>query len=193
MKQDPIKLFEEWYVYALDDSPLQHSQAVCVSTVDQHGIPEARFVALKDVSEKGFTFCSAFNSPKSIAIEHNPHAALTFWWDHIERQVRITGKVLRITDEEADQFFQVRKRDAQLTSWASQQSAILDNPKLLEQRLQELEKKFEGQAIPRPKDWGGYRVQPSRIEFLKFQSNRLHERLLFTNDGSEWTSRFLQP
>ena len=193
MKQEPIELFKKWYAHALKDSPLQHSQAVCVSTVDKHGIPEARFVALKDVSEKGFTFCSAFNSPKSIAINDHPYVALTFWWDHIERQVRIVGKASRITDDEADQFFQERRRDAQLTSLASQQSAILLNPKLLEWRLQELENKFEGQALPRPKDWGGYHVQPSRVEFLTFQSNRLHERLLFTKNDSEWVSCFLQP
>jgi pyridoxamine 5'-phosphate oxidase len=193
MTQHPIEIFKEWYGHALESSPLQHPKAVCISTIDKNGFPEARFVALKDVSEKGFTFCSALDSAKGISIDANPIVALTFWWDHIERQVRVQGKALRISDAEADQFFRERPRDAQLTSLASKQSTILENPEGLEQKLQELDTQFEGRSIPRPKKWSGYHINPSRIEFLKFQENRLHERTLFIYNDNDWTSCLLQP
>jgi pyridoxamine 5'-phosphate oxidase len=193
MTQHPINIFKEWYGYALEGSPLQHPKAVCVSTIDQNGIPEARFVALKEVSEKGFTFCSALDSPKGISINANPNVALTFWWDHIERQVRIQGKALPISNAEADQFFAERRRDAQLTSLVSKQSNVLENPEILEQQLQEFTTQLAGKPVPRPDNWGGYHVNPVRMEFLKFQENRLHERTLFIHNGYGWTSCLLQP
>lgn len=193
MTQHPIDIFKEWYSHALESSPLQHPKAVCVSTLNKNGIPEARFVALKSVSEKGFTFCSALDSAKGISLDANPNVALTFWWDHVERQVRIQGQASLISDVEADQFFRERLRDAQLTSLASRQSNILENPEVLEQQLKELATQFEGKSIPRPENWSGYHINPLSIEFLKFKENRLHERTLFTLNDYGWTSCLLQP
>lgn len=190
---NPTSLFLEWYQAATQNSSLQHPKAVCVSTVNQGGEPEARFVALKEVSKAGFVFCSAFDSPKGLEIDANPNVALTFWWDHIERQVRVVGTATRISDEEADRYFQERRRDAQLTSWASAQSQSLEHPKQLKTRLQEVEEQFEGQAVPRPENWGGYCVRAKKLEFLKFKTNRLHERTLFTRSSDGWKEQSLQP
>ncbi|NJO98888.1 MAG: pyridoxamine 5'-phosphate oxidase [Pleurocapsa sp. CRU_1_2] len=193
MTEDPIQIFQNWYAEATQNSPLQHPKAVCVSTINPEGIPEARFVALKAVSTKGFTFCSSLNSAKSIAIALNSYVALTFWWDHIERQVRVKGTAKRISDEDADKYFQERHRDAQLTSVVSEQSALLENSAQLEQKLHEVKKQLENREIPRPDNWGGYCIKPISIEFLRFQTNRFHNRLLFTFNEDKWSKQLLQP
>ncbi len=190
---NPINLFLEWYTQATQNSPLQHPKAVCVSTVNMRGEPEARFVALKEASQAGFIFCTAFDSPKGLEIDANPNVALTFWWDHIERQVRVVGTATRISDEDAERYFQERRKDAQLTSLVSEQSQPLAHPEQLEKRLQEVEKQFDGEEVPRPENWGGYCVRAKRLEFLKFKANRLHERTLFTCDVNGWTKQLLQP
>jgi len=191
--EDPIQIFQNWYTEATQNSPLQHPKAVCVSTINPEGIPEARFVALKAVSKTGFTFCSSLNSAKSIAISLNSHVALTFWWDHIERQVRVKGTAKRILDEDADKYFQERHRDAKLTSVVSEQSTLLKNPARLEQKLQEVKKQLEDKEIPRPDNWGGYCIKPISIEFLRFQTNRFHNRILFTCNQGKWSRQLLQP
>ena len=193
MTEDPIQIFQDWYAEATQKSPLQHPKAVCVSTINPEGIPEARFVALKAIDKKGFTFCSSLNSAKSIAIALNSYVALTFWWDHIERQVRVKGTAKRIPDEYADKYFQERHRDAQLTSIVSEQSALLEDPNQLEQKLYEVKEQFEDREIPRPDNWGGYCIKPISIEFLRFQRNRFHNRVLFTFNEGEWSKQLLQP
>lgn len=170
-----------------------HPKAVCVSTVNQKGIPEARFVALKEVAKEGFVFCSAFNSPKGISISKNSNVALTFWWDHIERQVRVGGTAIPISDEDADRYFSERQRDAQLTTLVSEQSAFLENQEKLHEKLEEAKKRFEGKNIPRPSSWGGYCVKPSSIEFLEFKATRLHTRTLYTYSIESWSRQLLQP
>ena len=193
MSTNPIDLFLEWYTAATQNSPLQHPKAVCVSTINPSGEPEARFVALKEASESGFTFCSSFDSPKGMDISANNSVALTFWWDHIERQVRVVGAATCISDKAADQYFRERRRDAQLISLVSEQSRTLERPDVLEMKLREAEARFEGQEVPRPENWGGYCVQPKRLEFLKFKTNRLHERTLFTCETDGWSKQLLQP
>jgi pyridoxamine 5'-phosphate oxidase len=190
---DPMALFGEWLSKARGASPLRYPSAMCVSTVDGDGVPDARFVDLKEVTPEGFVFCTQFDSRKGKALEANPHIALTFWWDHIERQVRISGKAERVATSDADRFFASRRRDAQLASWASDQSAPLDDPALLEQRLRAVTERFDGAPIPRPDSWGGYLVIADRIEFLTFKANRMHERSLFHRDAGGWRQQWLQP
>ena len=192
MTHNPLDLFLEWYKAATQNSPLHHPKAVCVSTLNARGEPEARFVALKEVSQAGFTFCSAFDSPKGLELAENPKVALTFWWDHIERQIRVSGTAARISDEAADRYFQERSKDAQLTSLVSAQSRPLESLETLEQTLREAQVEYEGR-VPRPQNWGGYCVKPLRLEFLKFKANRLHERILFTYDAGSWTEQLLHP
>jgi pyridoxamine 5'-phosphate oxidase len=190
---DPLTLFREWFAEASDASPLRHPGAVCVSTVDADGVPAGRFVDLKAVTDAGFIFCTQLDSDKGLALAVHPGVALTFWWDHMERQVRVAGNAQRISDAEADVFFEARPRAAQLVSCASRQSAPLPDPALLEARLTALQDEYAGAPIARPQNWGGYLVTPVRIEFLSFKQNRMHERLLFRRDGSVWRQEWLQP
>jgi len=175
--EDPIRIFQNWYTEANQNSPLQHPKAV----------------SLKAVDKTGFTFCSSLNSAKSIAIARNSHVALTFWWDHIERQVRVKGKAKRISDEDADRYFQERHRDAQLTSLVSEQSTLLKNSALLEQKLHEVKQQLVDKKIPRPENWGGYCIKLISIEFLRFQTNRFHNRIIFTCHEDKWSRHLLQP
>lgn len=190
---DPLELFRTWYSLARETSQLKHRGAVCLSTVDQDGFPDGRFVDLKAFSEAGFVFCTRSDSAKGHALAANARAALTFWWDHMERQVRVVGPVLRTSDAVADRYFEERPRDAQITTWASHQSTPLDSVEALEQRVREMQAEFGDSPIPRPDEWGGYRVVPDRMEFLTFKATRLHERLQFQRSGSTWCKRWLQP
>ncbi|PZD71952.1 Pyridoxine/pyridoxamine 5'-phosphate oxidase [Acaryochloris thomasi RCC1774] len=193
MKPNAIDVFRDWFALALKDSPLQHPKAMCLSTVNEDAIPEARFVALKKVSDEGFVFCSSLESPKALSIATHSNVALTFWWDHIERQVRIRGQASQISDADAEYYFHERRRDAQLTTLASQQSTPLSSQAELEESLRVIKKRYEGHQIPRPHTWGGYCVKPEKIEFLEFQKNRLHIRTLYIFSRGKWSKFLLQP
>lgn len=190
---DPLELFNEWYEKARKLGSLKYPGAVCVSTVDPFGMPDGRFVDLKEVSSTGFIFTTHLDSPKSVALAGNANVALTFWWDHIERQIRVVGEATRISDARADRLFRDRAREAQLKSWASQQSVPIADPGEIPQRIENLRERFGDGAIPRPPKWGGYYVVPHRIEFLTFQETRLHERLLFYQENGRWQRQWLQP
>jgi pyridoxamine 5'-phosphate oxidase len=190
---DPLDLFREWLLAARAASPLRQPNAVCVSTMDAEGAPDARFVDLKEITQAGFVFCTQLESPKALALAIEPRIALTFWWDHIGRQVRVSGTAARLSEVESDRLFSERPRDAQIASWASSQSSLLDDPALLDRRLVGLHERFSGAEVPRPNNWGGYLVVPVRIEFLTFRTNRMHERLLFSREGAAWRQDWLQP
>lgn len=190
---DPLSLFRDWFSKARETSPARHVGAVCLSTVDETGTPEARFIDLKAVTDVGFVFCTQYDSPKGVSLAANPRVALTFWWDHVERQVRITGSATRLADEESDRLFQQRPREAQLTSLTCHQSAPLTDAAELEQRLNSVRSRFSDVPIPRPSNWGGYLVLPEHIEFLAFRANRMHERSLFLRRETTWEALSLEP
>jgi pyridoxamine 5'-phosphate oxidase len=191
--KSPVNLFLEWYASAHVANVLRHPEAMCVCTIGEDGLPQARFMDLKLVTDDGFVFCTQHRSEKGVALSHNPNVALTFWWDHIERQVRVVGPAQRISDADADFQFRQRPRDAQLASWATEQSKVFDDPLALKQRLKARHDEFTGGPIPRPPYWGGYLVVPQSFEFLSFRANRMHERLLFTRTGESWQSVWLEP
>ena len=190
---DPIAKFKSWWQEAKEDSPLEQKSAVCVSTVDAEGQPDGRFVDLKDVSAQGFTFCTYLDSKKAEDIQCNPNVALTFWWEHVGYQVRVSGKASQIPGDLADNYWQSRSREAQLTTLSSQQSQVLDAPHQLIEEFEKLERQMSDIAVSRPDNWGGFNVTPHRIEFLTFMQSRLHIRELFTLEGGEWKSKLLQP
>lgn len=171
----------------------KHPSAVCLSTVDEHGVPEGRFVDLKNVSDQGFVFGTHLDSPKAQALAANPHVGLTFWWDHVERQVRVVGRAERLSDAAADALFAARPREAQITSWASEQSAPLLDSAAFEQRLSDTRRRFADAGVPRPHHWGAYCVVPARIEFLEFRVSRVHVRTLFEREPTGWRRLQLQP
>jgi len=190
---DPIDLLREWHRLAREGSSASHPGAVCVSTVDAEGMPHARVVDLKAIRPDGLVFCTSYASPKARQIDTNPNVSLTFWWDHVGRQVRVLGSATRISAEEADRYFQGRTRDAQLASWAFDPSAPFAGGATGAERLASVHRQFGSGVVPRPPHWGGYVVAPRRVEFLRFDPGRVHRRILYQRIGSEWRALELQP
>ena len=191
--EHPVVKFNQWWKVALDNTPLKQKNAVCVSTVDSDGFPAGRFVDLKAVSEKGFTFCTYLDSKKGVEISANSKIAMTVWWDHVGYQVRVTGFALSLSEKDATRFWESRSRDAQLTTICSLQSQILESEEVLQEQLLTAREKFSSEEIPKPNNWGGFTIQPISIEFLTFNDNKLHLRELFEFNNGEWNKRLLQP
>jgi len=192
MAIDPFSLFDEWFAEArASESGLP--EAMSVATADASGQPSSRMVLLKDHGPDGFVFYTNVESDKGVQLAENPKAAILFHWKSLRRQVRIEGAVEPVTEEEADAYFSSRARDSQLGAWASDQSRPMDRRETFEHRFGEAEQRFEGQDVPRPAYWSGYRVTPHRIEFWTERPYRLHERRLFTREGSDWTEGLLYP
>jgi pyridoxamine 5'-phosphate oxidase len=189
---DPFALFDQWFAEA-KASEINDPEAMALATADGECRPSVRMVLLKGHGPDGFVFYTNEQSDKGGQIEANPNAALLFHWKSLRRQVRVEGEVIRVPDAEADAYFASRARDSQLGAWASDQSAPLDSREMFEQRFEDMKRKFEGQDVPRPPHWGGYRVIPDRIEFWTDRPYRLHERHLFVRDGQGWREGLLYP
>jgi pyridoxamine 5'-phosphate oxidase len=190
---DPMEVFRAWHQDAVRSGAARQPNAVCLATVDDDGMPHARFVDLKEVRPDGFVFCTSYVSPKARHIDARPHVSLTFWWDHVGRQVRVLGTAGRIAAAEADAFFAERSRAAQLTSWAYDQSQPLQPGDTLSTRAAAVRDRFGNGPVPRPPTWGGYLVAPRRVEFLAFRADRAHERTLYVLDAAGWIRSELQP
>lgn len=190
---NPVIQFQKWFDQACSiDIP--EPNAMTIATVDSEGKPSARMVLLKDYGEQGFVFYTNYNSRKGQELTANPHAAIVFWWAQLERQVRITGSVEKISDRESDEYFYSRPFGSRLGAWTSNQSEIISSREVLEQRLQELQAKYQDSDVPRPSHWGGFRVIPAEIEFWQGRSSRLHDRILYTLcENSSWKIQRLSP
>lgn len=190
---NPFIQFKKWFDQALA-AQLPEPNAMTIATATPEGTPSARMVLLKDFDERGFVFFTNYNSHKGQELAENPQAALVFWWAELERQVRISGYVEKVSETESDQYFHSRPANSRLGAWVSNQSEVIESRKVLEQRLQEFQRKYENQEIPRPFHWGGLRVIPSEIEFWQGRSSRLHDRLLYTRlDSNSWKIERLSP
>jgi pyridoxamine 5'-phosphate oxidase len=166
---------------------------VALATADRSGKPSVRMVLLRGVDERGFVFHTNYTSRKARELEANPQAALCVHWHTLEEQIRIEGQVERLTEAESDAYFATRPRGSQLGAWASSQSAVLASRETLEREYREIERRFEGQPIPRPPFWGGFRLVPDRIEFWFGRPDRLHDRVLYTRRGVDWEIQRLYP
>jgi pyridoxamine 5'-phosphate oxidase len=190
--ETPFKQFGKWFEEALNAQVLEPN-AMHLSTISA-GKPHGRIVLMKGFDENGFSFYTNYQSNKGQEIAETTFAALTFFWGDLERQIRIEGSIEQVSGEESDEYFHSRPRGSQIGAWVSNQSTVIDGRKVLEKRLEELEKEFEGsEIIPRPAHWGGYRVVPNKIEFWQGRPNRLHDRILFTKVGDEWKIERLSP
>lgn len=192
MADDPFQLFDTWYAEARV-SEINDSNAMALATADADGRPSSRMVLLKGHGPDGFVFYTNRGSRKAGELDANAHVALLFHWKSQRRQIRIEGSVARATDAESDAYFASRGRDSQLGAWASDQSRPLDDRATFEARFAEMQAKFDGQDVPRPPFWGGYRVTPAVIEFWQDRAHRLHERRVFTRTPDGWTEGLLYP
>jgi pyridoxamine 5'-phosphate oxidase len=189
---DPISFFKQWLNEA-EQSGIILPESMSVSTCTGAGRPSSRMVLLKEVDQKGFVFFTNYGSHKAIELEENPYAALLFHWNMLQRQVRIEGRVERISQEESNAYFQTRGRGSRIGAWASHQSEeLVDREKLVE-RVKYFEAKFAGQEVPLPEFWGGYRVIPERIEFWQGKADRLHDRFVYQPAKNGWQVKRLNP
>ncbi len=184
MNPDPIARFLSLYAEAERAYP-DIFNAMTLSTVSAEGRPSSRVVLLKAADERGFVFYTNLHSRKGRELSENPFAALCFWWPAIEYQVRVEGPSQRVSDEEADAYFATRPRGSQIGAWASLQSEELSSREVLEARVAELERQYEGREVPRPSHWSGLRVVPDRVEFWKNRQSRLHDREIYTRPSAE--------
>jgi pyridoxamine 5'-phosphate oxidase len=190
---DPIQQFGIWWQEALQ-SEIVEVNAMTLATANEQGVPSARIVLLKGYDERGFVFFSNYESKKAGDLQVNPMASLVFFWKELERQVRVSGRVEKVTELESDQYFQSRPEGSRIGAWASPQSTVISSRQVIEEKVEALQVSFEGKVIPRPLHWGGYRVVPSSIEFWQGRSSRLHDRIQYTLQSDDnWVIERLAP
>ena len=166
---------------------------VALATTSASGRPSVRMVLLRGADDRGFVFHTNYTSRKARELDENPYAALCIHWPTMEEQIRVEGRVERLSDGESDGYFASRPRGSQLGAWASKQSAVLPTRETLEEEYRALERRFEGQTVPRPPFWGGYRLIPDEIEFWFGRPDRLHDRLLYVRQADGWLIQRLYP
>ena len=190
---DPFTQFQQWWDQAIA-SEIDEVNAMTLATASNDGIPSARIVLLKGFSSKGFTFFTNYNSYKGKQLDENPKACLVFFWKELERQVRITGLIEKVSAAESDEYFNSRPQNSRIGAIASPQSEVIKDRSWLEERENELKQKFEQLPIQRPAHWGGYRVVPINFEFWQGRPGRLHDRIFYElqQDGG-WTIQRLAP
>jgi pyridoxamine 5'-phosphate oxidase len=189
---DPIQQFQAWFDQACAANILEPN-AMTLATATPSGVPSARIVLLKGLDDRGFVFYTNYDSRKGQELEANAHAALVFWWGALERQVRVEGRVEKVSDRETQDYFHSRPHESQLGAWASEQSQVIPNREVLEQRLADLAQQYQDQPVPRPPHWGGFRVIPHQLEFWQGRPSRLHDRLRYQLHNGTWKLDRLAP
>ena len=189
---DPIALFRNWLQESID-AGLKEPSTMSLATLDADGHPDARMVLLKGVDERGFVFYTNLGSPKALALLREPSAALCFYWDKIDKQIRVRGRADRVSDDEADAYFSTRPRLSQIGAWASRQSRPMRGYFELETEVAKTVVRFGVGEVPRPPFWSGFRVVPEQIEFWKQKPFRRHERILYTRAAGIWQKQWLYP
>jgi len=188
---DPIKLFEEWF-YQAKKTEINDPNALALATADKLGIPTVRMVLLKNFNNNGFIFYTNFNSKKSIDLKENPNASLCFHWKSLLRQIRITGKIYKVSEDEADAYYKTRSYGSRIGAWASNQSSILNNREDLYNSIEDYKRKYPNENnVPRPKNWSGWNLKPNSIEFWLDGEDRIHQRLKYIKKVNGIWEKFL--
>ncbi len=188
---EPLAQFREWYQAAIAAAVPEPNAMVVATAAD--GQPSARVVLLKGVDDRGFVFFTDYRSPKGIEVDRSPRAALVFFWQPLEQQVRVGGSVERVTRAESEAYFDSRPEGSKLGAWTSRQSSTIPDRSVLERSLAETEARFRGQSVPCPPYWGGYRVVPDSVEFWQGRPSRLHDRIRYRREAGFWIRDRLSP
>ena len=191
----PFKKFQEWLIKAESNKNIVEPTAMCLATVDDNNCPSSRMVLLKKFDERGFCFFTNLTSRKGAELAKNPNVALCFYWGIIGSQIRIEGRIEKVTSKEADDYFASRRRESQIGAWASKQSCQMQELSEFQTRIDQITTDFSGQEIPRPPFWSGFRVVPKRIEFWSEGEFRIHQREVFikSEDEKSWQIQKLYP
>jgi pyridoxamine 5'-phosphate oxidase len=193
LEPNPIVQFQKWFEQALNAQILEPS-AMTLATADEKGRPSARIVLLKAVDERGFVFFTNYESRKGNELAVNPHAALVCYWAELEREVLVAGEITRVSREESAKYFAMRPRGSQLGAWVSKQSSVVESRAFLESELAKAEERFANRDVELPPYWGGYVLNPARIEFWQGRPNRLHDRFQYSKEpGGRWRIERLSP
>lgn len=192
LSPNPFTQFGLWWEHAVN-SEIDEINAMTLATASRDGVPSARIVLLKGYDEQGFVFFTNYESHKGQQLLDNPRAALVFFWKELERQVRISGRVEKVSEEESDAYFHSRPEGSRIGAWASPQSRVIAGREVIEGNVLKYASEFEGKEIPRPAHWGGFRVVPEQIEFWQGRSNRLHDRFQYTREHNTWKIERLAP
>ncbi len=192
MAADPIIQFRRWFDGVLE-AGIDEPNAFVLATADAQAVPSARAVLMKGIDDDGLVFYTNLASRKSEELRVNPSAAATFLWTPLHRQVRFEGKVSMVTGEEADRYFEARPRGAQIAAHASAQSQVVSSREDLDEAFEALDARFRGVKVPRPRAWGGWRLNPDRVEFWQGQPNRFHDRVRYVRVDAAWRTERLAP
>lgn len=193
VNKDPFIRFRSWFDEAQNCDAIKDPTAMCLATANRKAAPSARIVLLKTLDEQGFVFFTNWQSRKSHDMDENQAVALCFYWPEINKQVRVEGHVEKTSSADSDAYFKSRPRESQIGAWASNQSQELNNRAALEKRFAEYKQHYEGCDVPRPENWGGWRVIPSKIEFWEAGAHRLHTRELYIRSAHGWEQSLLYP
>jgi pyridoxamine 5'-phosphate oxidase len=189
---DPLRLFRRWYREA-EKAGTKLPEAMALATATRTGVPSVRIVLLRGLTSRGFEFFTNYNSRKAVELAVNPRAAMVFHWPLVERQVRIEGRIQKLSRVESDKYFRSRPRESRVSAWISPQSEEIPDRAFLEHAFERAESRYAGRPIPRPPFWGGFRLIPDQIEFWQGQPYRLHDRLCYRKKGRAWRTIRLAP
>lgn len=191
--KDPLKLFQSWFDLADGTDSVEEANAMSISTVGKDLMPKTRVVLLKGFGEEGLYFYTNYSSDKGKALSENPKCCISFFWPSLEKQIIIQGEAKKISEEESKEYFHSRPRESQLGALASDQSSVIPSREYLEEKLTNLESKYDNKEIPKPNTWGGFLFKPSVFEFWQGRKSRLHDRIRFTSENSSWNIERLAP
>lgn len=192
LTSDPVQLVRDWLNEAVKEG-FYEPTAISLSTIDSEGFPSSRIILLKDIQKGKLIFFSNYNSAKARELELNLNAGLLFFWPQLHRQIRIKGRVEKLSPEQSDEYFKMRPEESKIGTWSSPQSEVIKDRDSLELNYRHYEKKFHNKIIPRPEFWGGYMFDPLNFEFWQGRSKRLHDRLVYIKKGNKWEIERLAP